>query len=171
MNSVLFSLATGEATFEQVSQLRQEIETSFWDQAVALLTPGDKKFLRDIVNRAWQKLRGEPIHIPNAEHRALHLTIFSRLDNPFVKGILETYWEAYEASELTRFASYEYWVEVWSYHERIVETLLNNNFAEGKQLLIEHFSLLRPLPNSDLLPPLQSTLSPATAPEPLTDSV
>lgn len=145
-NGLLFSLAMNEATFDQYSQLRQIVEVGFWDQAVAQLTTEDKLKLRKLVAKAWAKLRGEPIHIPNSEHRELHLTIFGRLDNPFVQGVLSAYWDAYEASEYTRFASYAYWVQVWTYHEHIVEALCSNNFEQGRQLLVEHFSLLRSLP-------------------------
>ena len=74
------------------------------------------------------KLRGEPIHIPNAEHRQLHLTIFGRLNNPFVHGLLIACWDAYDASELTRFQSYQYWTDVWSYHEQIVDALCADDF-------------------------------------------
>jgi DNA-binding FadR family transcriptional regulator len=140
--AALFSIATGEATFAHLSRLRQMIEVSFWDEAVVLLTPDDKARLGQIVADAWAKLRGEPIHIPNGEHRQLHLTIFSRLDNPFVQGLLVAYWDAYDASELTRFMRYRYWVEVWNYHQRIVEALCANDFECGRQLLNEHFSLL-----------------------------
>ena len=145
VDGVLFGLATGEANFEQFSQLRQVVETGFWDQAVRLLTAADKERLRSLIVQAWEKLRGEPIHLPNGEHRDFHLTIFSRLSNPFVQGILETYWQAYEASEMTRFASYAYWIEVWTYHEKIVDALCNNDFTLGRQLLVEHFSLLKSL--------------------------
>lgn len=140
--AILFSLATGEASFAQLSQLRQAIEISFWDQAVVLLTPEDKLRLGQLIDGAWAKLRGEPIHIPNGEHRQLHLTIFGRLNNPFVQGLLVAYWDAYEAIELTRFMRYRYWVDVWNYHERIVEALCANDFECGRQLLSEHFSLL-----------------------------
>ena len=146
LDGVLFGLATSEANFEQFSQLRQVVEAGFWDQAVELLNAADKERLRSLVAQAWEKLRGEPIHLPNREHRDLHLTIFGRLSNPFVQGILDTYWRAYEASEMTRFASYTYWIEVWTYHERIVDALCNNDFALGRQLLVEHFSLLKSLP-------------------------
>jgi DNA-binding FadR family transcriptional regulator len=145
LDGVLFGIATGEANFEQFSQLRQVVEAGFWDQAVGLLTTEDKEHLCSLVASAWKKLRGDPIHLPNGEHRDLHLTLFSRLDNPFVQGILEAYWQAYEASEMTRFASYAYWVEVWTYHERIVDAIDRNDFALGRQLLVEHFSLLRTL--------------------------
>lgn len=155
LDGVLFALATGEASFEQYSRLRQSLELTFWDEAVAQLTDADITKLRDLVDRAWGKLRGEPIHIPNGEHRALHMIIFSRLDNPFVRGVLETYWDAYEASEMTRFVSYAYWVEVWEYHERIVAALEAGEYAQGRQMLQEHFSLLRSVP----VPPTESTVA------------
>jgi len=140
--AVLFGLATGEASFAQISRLRRSIETSFWDEAVVLLTPEDKTTLRRLVDSAWAKLRGEPIHIPNGEHRALHLTIFGRLDNPFVQGLLVAYWDAYDASELTRFVRYQYWIDVWNYHEQIVDALCAGDFERGRRLLNEHFALL-----------------------------
>jgi DNA-binding FadR family transcriptional regulator len=146
LNGVLFSLATQEAQFEQLSRLRQVVEEGFCDEAVVCLTTADKLALRSLVDKAWAKLRGEPIHVPNAEHRALHLGIFKRLDNPYVQGILTTYWEAYDASELTRFVRYAYWIEVWNYHEQIVEALCADDFDLGRRLLVEHFSLLQPVP-------------------------
>ncbi|MAT99928.1 MAG: hypothetical protein CL608_22540 [Anaerolineaceae bacterium] len=139
---VLFGLGTGEAQFEQFSELRQAIEVDFWETAVCELTPEDKQFLQLLVSKAWAKLKGNPIHVPNEEHRQLHLTIFSRLDNPFVKGMLAAYWDAYEASELTRFSPYEYWLEVWEYHEKIVEAIVQDDFAAGLDLLKAHFDLL-----------------------------
>lgn len=140
--TLLFSLGTGEATFAQFSQLRRAIETELWSAAVVSLTDADKQRLREIVNQAWNKLRGQPIHVPNGEHRQFHLLIFCRLDNPFVQGVLASYWDAYEASELTRFASYQYWLDVWNYHERIADALCANEFDRGRQLLVEHFDML-----------------------------
>ena len=146
LTSLLYGLASGDARFSQYSVLRQAVEASFWDEAVRGLTPADMVTLRRLVASAWQRLRGDPVHIPSQEHRALHLTIFGRLDNPFVFGLLEAYWDAYEASEMTRFATYSYWVTVWTYHERIVEAVAAGHFDEGRRLLVEHFDLLRELP-------------------------
>lgn len=142
LSSVLFSLGTGEAVFSQLSQLRRAIEASLWEDAVIRLTSEDKALLMGIVSQAWRKLKGEPIHVPNGEHRQLHITIFGRLDNPFVIGLLEAYWDAYEASELTRFATYQYWLDVWQYHEQIVDAICEDDLDRGRQLLVEHFSLL-----------------------------
>ncbi len=140
--SLSFGLQTQATTFNQFSQLRQALETQFWDEAVALLTIEDKADLEEIIGNAWNRLNGTPSHAPNKEHRQFHLKIFSRLDNPFVQGLLETYWTAYADSQITRLMGYDYWVQVWKYHERITNALTSNQFDEGRDLLIEHFSLL-----------------------------
>jgi DNA-binding FadR family transcriptional regulator len=144
--SVLFGLGSGEAQFEQFSDLRQAIEIDFWEKAVARLTAVDKQKLNRIVASAWDKLKGNPIHVPNDEHRQLHLTIFSQLENPFVQGMLAAYWDAYEASELTRFSPYDYWLEVWAYHEKIVAAIVKDDAVLGLALLKAHFALLPTMP-------------------------
>ncbi len=141
-DSALFAVASGEATFRQFSAVRRALEMAFWYEAVRQLTAEDKEELRRIVACALAKLESEPVHIPAAEHRHFHLAIFRRLDNPFVHGILAAYWELYETVQLTRLASYAYWLEVWSYHQRIVEALWADDLDEGRRLMMEHFELL-----------------------------
>lgn len=141
-NSVLFGLATEEASLPNTAPCARPLRPASGPRAVCLLLPEDKAELQAIIDRAWTKLRHEPVHIPGREHRQLHLTIFRRLNNPFVKGLLEAYWDAYDASELTRLAAYEYWLTVWEYHERIVTALCNNDYDHGLEILIEHFDLL-----------------------------
>ena len=141
--SVMYALAGEPALFDAFGQLRSQIEASFWHEAVALLTPADHAHLRDLIAVAWAKLDGQPIQIPHAEHRDLHLTIFHRLDNPFVKGLLEAYWEAYEAVGLSLFSDYYYLREVWTYHHGIVDALIAGDPDEGHRLLVLHTSLLR----------------------------
>jgi len=140
--SLMFGLATGEASFQQISELRRMLEANMWLKAVTCLTPADKDRLRQLVVQAWEKLQGAPVHIPNGEHRELHLTIFSRLENPFVIALLKAYWDAYEETELTRFADYGYWLKVWDYHEGIVNAICQGEYDRGQELLVEHFQLL-----------------------------
>lgn len=140
--SLLTALAIDPASFEAFSGLRAHLENAYWDEAVALLTEQDFATLRSLVAAAAQKLSEPRIQIPYQEHRELHLTIFRRLDNPFVVGLLEAYWDAYEAVELNTYADYAYLQEVWRYHERIVEAICKGEVAEGKRLLIEHMRLL-----------------------------
>ncbi len=142
LKSVLVGLGSGESQFAQFAGLRRAVEDAYWHEAVCQLTAEDKTQLLEIVARAQEKLHGDPIHVPNGEHRQLHLLIFSRLNNPFVTGLLAAYWGAYEASELTRYARYEYWLDVWQYHERIVGALVAGDFEHGRQLLREHHNLL-----------------------------
>ena len=137
-----FGLETKAVTFNQFNKLRQALETQFWDEAVTLLTDEDKAELKEIISKAWSRLNGSPSHAPSKEHRQFHLKIFSRLNNPFVQGLLSTYWEAYADSQITRLMGYDYWVQVWGYHDRITDALVAEQFAEGRKLLLEHFDLL-----------------------------
>nr|MBI2904473.1 FCD domain-containing protein [Chloroflexota bacterium] len=66
-----------------------------------------------------------------------------RLNNPFVQGLLEAYWEAYEAVELNLYSDYQYLREVWDYHQRMVDSILSGQVEQGRALLIEHANLLR----------------------------
>jgi len=59
-----------------------------------------------------------------------------------VLGLLEAYWDAYEAVEFSTYADYGYLQEVWSYHARIADALVRRDHALGKQLLIEHMALI-----------------------------
>jgi DNA-binding GntR family transcriptional regulator len=77
------------------------------------------------------------------EHRALHLMLFSRLGNPFVKGLLEAYWDAYAAVGLNVFSEYSYLCEVWRYHEGIVEAVIKGDRDEAYRLLVQHTQLLQ----------------------------
>jgi DNA-binding GntR family transcriptional regulator len=91
------------------------------------------------------------IQIPHWEHRQLHLNIFKRLNNPFVLGILEAYWEAYEAVGLNLYAGYEYLQEVWRYHQSMVDEISRGDYNAGYQALVDHKDLLHQRPVSATL--------------------
>ena len=60
-----------------------------------------------------------------------------------VTGILEAYWEAYEAVGLNVFAGgYEYLQEVWRYHQEMVEAICKGNDKAGYEALVAHTDLL-----------------------------
>lgn len=142
-SSLMFALASGAAQFEAFSAVRNHLEAAFWHEAAARLTPADHAHLQDLIAQARAKLNGRPVQIPHAEHRELHLTIFSRLENPFVTGLLEAYWDAYEAVGLSLYSDYAYLQEVWDYHARIVAALAAGDVDLGHQLLLQHTQLLR----------------------------
>ena len=140
--SLLVALTIDPGYFAAFSGLRAHLETAYWEEAVVLLTDEDKERLRELVRNAWEKLGLPRIQIPFQEHRELHLAIYRWLDNPFVLGLLEAYWDGYEAVELNTFADLGYLQAVWRYHDAIVEAICAGEVAKGKRLLTEHMQLL-----------------------------
>ena len=136
------ALAIDPGNYDAFSSLRAHLETASWDEAVVFLFAQDKERLAELVRSAWQKLSQPRIQIPFQEHRELHLTIYRRLNNPFVVALLAAYWDAYEAVELNTFADLGYLQAVWRYHERIVAAHFVHVSQLGKQLLAEHMRLL-----------------------------
>jgi DNA-binding FadR family transcriptional regulator len=144
--SLRLALALDANHFTSFGILRSSIEASFWHQAVRLLLPEDIAALKRFVERAWEQLHGSPVQIPHSEHRDLHLTIYSRLENPFVQGILEAYWDAYEIVGLNVYTDYSYLEEIWEYHQQMVEAIVQGNFDEGYRALIDHIGFLQHRP-------------------------
>lgn len=140
--SLFYALAVDSNVFEAYSDLRNHIETSFWYQAVDRLTPADHEALMSLIDRAEEKLRVEPIQIPHAEHRELHLIIYRRLDNPFVLGLLEAYWDMYEAIGLALYTDYSYLQVVWGYHRKMVEAICSGQPEAGYRALVDHVDLI-----------------------------
>ncbi len=141
--SLGYALALNDDHFRKFAEMRNHLEAAYWYEAVTKLTDQDKLELQALITRAWDKIRGTPVQVPHEEHRRLHLAIFSRLDNPFVVGILEAYWEAYEGVGLNVFVGgYEYLQEVWRYHQQMVESISSGNFDVGHEALVKHTDLL-----------------------------
>jgi DNA-binding FadR family transcriptional regulator len=144
--SLSYAISLDQNYFGAFADLRHHIESAYWDKAVRLLTSKDVDKLDAMVEKAFSKLNGSPVQIPHDEHRQVHLLIYSRLDNPFVSGILEAYWDAYEAVGLNMYADYQYLVEVWNYHQEMVTSIRFGNYEAGYQALIEHNGLIHQRP-------------------------
>lgn len=146
--SLLYAMAQNRKLFNAFSELRNHIEFAFFHEAVALLTNEDTAYLKFLIEQAFAKLEEHPPRIPHEEHRELHLTIYRRLDNPFVKGLLEAYWDGYEAEGLSVFSDYDYLHEVWTYHEGIVNAIVAGDADEAYRLLVQHTKLLQKRPKA-----------------------
>ncbi|MDA1330323.1 MAG: FCD domain-containing protein [Chloroflexi bacterium] len=140
--SLFYALALDGSRFDQFADLRKHIERAYWREAVSNLKAQDHADLNRLVNEAWTKLHGHPVQLPHNEHRELHMAIFRNLDNPFVLGLLESYWEAYEEVGLSRYEGLDYLEQVWSYHRRIVEAIIAGEVEASYQALNEHFELI-----------------------------
>lgn len=148
LKSLDYAIALNKDHFIAFADLRQHIETAYWHEAVKLLTREDHNTLQALLARAWEKLRGTPIEIPHPEHRELHLTIYRRLNNPFVSGLLQSYWDAYETVGLNFFTDYNYLTEVWNYHQQMVDAICSNDVEAGYKALSEHTDLIHQLISS-----------------------
>ncbi|MBT3321419.1 MAG: FCD domain-containing protein [Anaerolineae bacterium] len=145
--SLGYAILRDRANFEKYSDLRTHVESAYFHQAVEKLEPVDIEELKELIEEAWGKLRGTPTKIPHQEHRDLHIVMYKRLDNIFITGILEAYWEAYEAVELNVFTDYNYLTEVWDYHTRIVEAIERKKYDEAHQILLNHTKLIAARPH------------------------
>lgn len=150
VQSLSYAVALDPAYFSAFSDLRNHIEMAYWFEAVSRLSDEDCAELGRLIERAFEKLHSSPIQIPHPEHRELHLNIYRRLNNPFVEGILEAYWELYEASGLDLYADLAYLERVWGYHRRMVECICEHNYQAGYEALVEHMGLIhqRSKPNT-----------------------
>ena len=142
LQSLVYAISMDQTQFNKFADLRKHVESAYWHEAVEKLTEEDKKSLQDLMASAWGKLNGEPVKIPHNEHRQLHLAVFSKLNNPFVTGILEAYWDAYEAVGLNVYTEFKYLKEVWNYHQKMVDAICANKFEEGYQALLDHTDLI-----------------------------
>lgn len=145
--SLGYALLHDQENFAKYSDLRNHVESAYFHEAVKKLLPEDVQELQDLLASAWEKLRGNPVQIPQQEHRDLHLLMYRRLDNIFVTGLLEAYWEAYEAVGLNVFTDYSYLTKVWEYHSGVVEAIAKGDYDKGYQLLMEHTELISARPN------------------------
>jgi DNA-binding FadR family transcriptional regulator len=147
--SLSYAMARDRHNFDQFSDVRKHLERAYWFEAVEQLTTNDIAEMRSLVKQAEEKLNDDPIRVPHAEHRALHLIIFRHLENPFVLGLLEAYWSAYEEVGLSRYEGLKYLQQVWAMHKQIVEALAEGDFQLGHQLMNEHFELIDKRPRRD----------------------
>jgi DNA-binding FadR family transcriptional regulator len=150
-HSLAYAIGRDRAYFDAFSDVRNHLESAFWHEAVSLLTSQDQRELQRLMSCAWDKLRSPQVKIPHEEHRQLHMAIYSRLDNPFVLGMLEAYWEAYEAVGLNMYADYDYLQQVWNYHQRMVDAICAGDFDLGYEALAEHKDLLYHRPVATLM--------------------
>ena len=147
--SLRYALALENEHFQKYSDLRNHIEGAYWYEAVQLLTEDDKQELQNLLARAKEKLNGNSIQIPHEEHRQLHMVIYQRLENPFVIGLLEAYWDAYEAVGLNVFTGgLSYLEQVWEYHTQMVEAICSEDYEAGFEAFIQHADLLYHRPDS-----------------------
>lgn len=140
--SVYYAIKSNIDYFNQFSVLRNQLEKSFFIEAVKLLNEKDMKEIESIVKIAFKKLSGRPIQIPHNEHRSFHLKVYEKLNNVFVLGLLESYWDVYELIGLDLFTDMSYLEKVWNFHDLIARSIKEKEYLEAYKLLEDHISLI-----------------------------
>lgn len=141
--SLAYAVMEDTARFDMFADLRKHLEDSYFVEAATLLTPEVINSLKNLIEQARIKLNTRPIEIPFYEHRDFHLLMYSRLNNPFVTGLLEAYWQMYEEAGLNRYTDISYQQKVWEYHEKIVETIQLGEYSSSRKALLEHMILIQ----------------------------
>jgi DNA-binding FadR family transcriptional regulator len=141
--SLSYAIDLDRKYFEDFSNLRRHVEANYWFEAVEKLNQRDLRHLQELVTFAMQKMESSPPRLPHPEHRDMHLTIYGKIDNVFVVGLLEAYWDAYEAVGFSQYTELSYLKSVWQFHERIVEAIAAKDFETGYKLLLEHMDLIQ----------------------------
>ena len=147
--SLNYAIEVDPELFQDFSDLRKKIEAAYWYEVAAQVTGEDIRYLNQLVDRAMEKLHSRPPQIPQWEHRELHTTLYKRLKNPFVLGLLEAYWQLYEQAGVNSFVDLPYLETVWQYHQSIVRALESGDMVGGYKTLTEHMNLLYQRPHDE----------------------
>lgn len=147
--SMAYALADDPDVFDQIADLRKHLEKAYWQEAASRLNESDIKQLNDIIWAALLKLKNKPPQIPHNEHKNYHLLFYKKIDNPFVTGLLEAYWSAYENMGLDYYTDLGYLERVWDLHRKSVESITTGDIESGFRIFLEHMEMIniRPKPS------------------------
>lgn len=140
--SLAYAVESGSFSFTMFSDLRKHLEAAFFIEAARLLSPSDIESMSDLVKSAQEKIFRIPGQVPVSEHRKFHLLMYKNLNNPYLSGIFEAFWEVYRIAGLEIYPDITYADRVWQYHARIVEQIKIGNFSQGLKYLVEHMELV-----------------------------
>lgn len=137
-----YAVASGSISFHQFADLRKHLEAAYFVEAVQLLTPSDILTLEELINSAQSKISSFPIQVPAAEHREFHTYIYRKLENPYLAGMLDAFWDIYHSTGFEVYPDLGYVERIWQYHNRIVEEIKAKKYSQGLSLLMEHMELV-----------------------------
>lgn len=141
--SSTYAIELSQSYFDQFRDLRNHLESIYFYEAVALLTPDDLSQMFNIIGEAEKKIGSIPSKTPHIEHRDWHLILFSHVENVFLKGILSVYWEIYKKQGYSVVSDETYLRNVWLYHRKITDYLAIAEYSSAYQAFLEHKDLIK----------------------------
>ncbi len=142
ITSLAYAVESDSIPFQQYADLRRHLESAYFIEAARLLTNTDLDALTEMIGSAQAKIKQIPGKIPLTEHREFHLLFYRKLNNEYLNGIFEAYWDLYRIEGLEIYSDLLYADKVWQYHARIIDQVRLGNFSQGLKLLVEHMDLL-----------------------------
>ena len=140
--SLMYAVASGEDAFQNFSNFRKHVEAAYWQEAASQLTADDLAGLSKLVTKAFAKLHSRPPQIPVEEHREFHLSMYRKINNVYVQGVLEAYWALYELTGMAVYTDLQYLEQVWKYHQHMIEAIQAGELERGYRLFMEHIDLI-----------------------------
>jgi DNA-binding FadR family transcriptional regulator len=140
--SLYYAINLDQSYFYKYSEIRNHLENAFFIESAKSLDDDSLNELKDLIKLAQNKLKGNPVQIPHQEHRKFHLSIYKPMNNVFLQGLLESYWDMYESAGLNLYNNLGYLINVWEFHQKIVENIELKNYDTAYLLLITHIGLI-----------------------------
>lgn len=137
-----YAIQNGCLSYSKLADLRKHLETAYFVEAAQTLDLLTLDRLDYLVKTSIQTIKLNPGRVPVQEHREFHTLIYKHLQNQYLDGILDSFWEVYHLSGLEVYPDFTYTEKVWQYHARIVDQLRKRDFSSGLSLLVEHMDLL-----------------------------
>lgn len=139
---IQYAVAAGSISFHDFADLRKHLEAAYFIEAVQLLSISDVSVLENLISTAQSKIASSPSQVPVEEHKQFHMFIYKKLQNPYLEGVLEAFWEVYHSSGFEVYPDSAYVERIWQYHSRIVEEIRERRFSRGLSLLLEHMEMV-----------------------------
>lgn len=137
-----YAVAAESISFQKFAELRKHLESSYFIEAAQSLSVEDISRLEELIQTAQTKITASPFQIPSDEHRKFHTFIYHRLENPYLDGLLDAFWDIYHLNGFEVYPDLGYIERIWQYHARIVDEIKSRNYAQGLSLLLEHMELV-----------------------------
>ena len=140
--SLYYAINLDQKYFQQFSELRTHLEQAYFIESASLLDASNINELKVYVQQAKNKLEGFPVQIPHQEHRNYHLTFFQTPEKRFSNRVSRNLLGHVRTDRFNLYNNLEYLINVWKYHQRIIEEIETNDFVKAERLLIEHMELI-----------------------------
>lgn len=137
-----YAIASGSISFHHFADLRKHLESAYFIEAVQQLSAEDILKLEELINSAQLKINSYPSQVPADEHREFHTFIYRKLENPYLDGMLDAFWDVYQKTGYDVNTDLSHIERVWRYHARIVEMIKTRQYSQGLSLLMEHMELV-----------------------------